>query len=392
MFATLPLCIAGARLIGIGVSIVLILLLTSACQPIQPPTAAAPVASSSPAEGTEDSATPASAEAASIAPTPKPTRRPRVKLDIVLEKLNSVALAGNLLGDPTERKIQVVLPQGYAESNKRYPVVYMLHGYTGNESYGFEGKSIYEQVLRNGEAKEMILVFPNADNRLEGSFYLNSPTIGDYETYISQEVVDYIDAHYRTLATRDSRGIAGCSMGGDGAIHLGLTYPDVFGVAAPMSGQYHWLNDLGWKNVDGFSKLPANDDEFQTLPIEIRWLTAIAAGAAPNADKPPFFLDMPWEIVNGAPQVLPEVREKIAAASPWADAADYSKQSQRLNSLLIYHGRLDAITPVEQVRAFDAYLTELGIKHDYLETDMGHCGDLAPVLSFMSEQLVAEEP
>ncbi len=89
----------------------------------------------------------------------------------------------------------------------------------------------------------MILVFPNASNKLGGSMYLSSPTIGDYETYLTRELVDFVDANYRTLAQRDSRGITGCSMGADGAMHLALKYPDVYSVAAPYSGTYDWAKD-----------------------------------------------------------------------------------------------------------------------------------------------------
>ena len=84
----------------------------------------------------------------------------------------------------------------------------------------------------------MILIFPDANNQLKGSIYLSSPTIGDYETYIAQEVVDLVDATYRTIPDRNSRGITGCSMGGDGSIYLALKYPGVFSVAAPASATY----------------------------------------------------------------------------------------------------------------------------------------------------------
>ena len=94
----------------------------------------------------------------------------------------------------------------------------------------------------------MIFIFPDASNQLKGSMYLSSPTIGDYETYITQELVELVDATYRTIPNRNSRGITGCSMGGDGSIYLALKYPGVFSAAAPASATYDWArNPIWWK-------------------------------------------------------------------------------------------------------------------------------------------------
>ena len=126
--------------------------------------------------------------------------------------------------------------------------MYVLHWYTGQAS-ALVGpiRQAYEATLRTGDPQEMIFVFPDANNRLGGSMYLSSPTIGDYETYITHELVDYIDANYRTIKNRVSRGITGCSMGGDGSICLALKYPDVFSVAAPVSGTYYSERDPTWR-------------------------------------------------------------------------------------------------------------------------------------------------
>ncbi len=119
----------------------------------------------------------------------------------------------------------------------------LVHGSVPD--HGRTVKDPYETALREGDVQEMIFVFPDAYNKLGGSLYLSSPTIGDYETYITRELVDAIDANYRTIKHRDSRGITGCSMGGDGSIYLALKYPDVFSVAAPFSATYDWARDPG---------------------------------------------------------------------------------------------------------------------------------------------------
>ena len=224
--------------------------------------------------------------------------------------------------------------------------------------------------------------------------YLSSPTIGDYETYLTKELVATIDASYRTIPSRESRGIMGCSMGADGAMHLALKYPDVYSVAAPYSGTYDWVKDpwleLGAK---GYQSEPEDFTEFQDLRIETRGEIALAAAVAPNPDKPPFFLDMPYATVDGTAQLAPGFVEKVSEASPVHDAKNYLNQSEHLRGILRYHGLHDDVAPVAIVRDFSARLTELGIEHEYLEVDAMHCNmDKEPILQFMSEQLVFEEP
>ena len=156
-------------------------------------------------------ATPTSPAAAEASPTPAAAG----KIETAEGKITSQALAGNLLGDPATRTYNVLLPPSYATSDKRYPVVYVLHWYTGDLlTYGrFDAGAVRDFATARAKVQEMIFVFPDASNMLGGSQYLSSPTIGDYETYITQELVDLVDATYRTIPDRNSRGITGCSMG-----------------------------------------------------------------------------------------------------------------------------------------------------------------------------------
>src|SRR5438270_3198575 len=85
-----------------------------------------------------------------------------------------------------------------------------------------------DQALSDGSTREMIVVMPDAYTRFKGSMYSSSVTTGDWEDYISQELVAYVDAHYRTIAAAASRGLAGHSMGGYGAIRVGMKHPEVF--------------------------------------------------------------------------------------------------------------------------------------------------------------------
>jgi len=309
--------------------------------------------------------------------------------------ITSQALANNLLGDSATRKYFVYLPPGYDTGDKHYPVVYVLHGFPFTASgYLQETAPMLDRLIAEGKVKPMILVYPDAINRLGGSIYRSSPTIGDYETYITKEFVHQIDSTYRTLPSRDSRGVMGCSMGGDGALHLALKYPDVFGVAAPMSANYGWEETL-WDNArSGFSRQPQKLSDVVSLGFSTQYIIAIAASTAANPDKPPFYLDMPFEIVDGEPRIVPEVFQKVNAVDPMNDVLRYLDQPIRLNRLLIYQdANLGALPEqveydLQAVRDFHATLKGLGIPHKYVEVEAAHCRfDFSPVLRFMGDNL-----
>jgi S-formylglutathione hydrolase FrmB len=127
-------------------------------------------------------------------------------------------------------KAVVIIPDDYANA-KALPVVYLLHGYSGKYSdwvikaKGFEKASDLYQV---------IIVCPDGNN----SWYWDSPVDSNYkyETYVSKELVNWIDSKYKTIKDRKGRGITGLSMGGHGALYLALKHQDVFGAAGSMSG------------------------------------------------------------------------------------------------------------------------------------------------------------
>jgi len=153
-------------------------------------------------------------------------------------KIHGTALEGNLEGDAVDRDVIVFLPPGYSkDKHRRYPVVYALHGYSiGAEQWTHEihVPQTIEGAFALG-AKEMIVVLPDSKTVHNGSMYSSSVTTGDFEKFISHDVVTYIDAHYRTIPNRESRGLAGHSMGGYGASRIGMKHPDVFGSLYIMS-------------------------------------------------------------------------------------------------------------------------------------------------------------
>ncbi len=153
-------------------------------------------------------------------------------------KIHGTALEGNLEGDAVDRDVIVFLPPSYQKDKKhRYPVVYALHGYSiGAEQWTHEIH--VPQTIEGAFAKgsqEMIVVLPDSKTIYNGSMYSSSVTTGDFEKFIYHDVVAYIDAHYRTIPDRTSRGLVGHSMGGYGASRIGMKHPEVFGALYIMS-------------------------------------------------------------------------------------------------------------------------------------------------------------
>jgi len=154
-------------------------------------------------------------------------------------KVHGKSLEGNLEGDTPDRDVWVYLPPSYAKNrNQRYPVVYLLHGYgIGVERWmtAFAIAEGADKAIAAGTMKEMILVNPDAHTKYDGSMYSASATTGDWETYIAEDLVAYMDSHYRTIPDRMSRGLGGHSMGGYGTVRIGMKRPDVFSSLYIMS-------------------------------------------------------------------------------------------------------------------------------------------------------------
>ena len=159
----------------------------------------------------------------------------QARLDWV--EVRSAAIEGNLEGNSANRKVLVVTPPGYDENpNKRYPVVYFLHGYWAPVEAQQQGFRLHEAVQAAAEAgNELIMVMPDGFSKLRGGFYSSSPTVGDYESFVVDDLVQWIDANYRTIPERASRGLAGHSMGGYGTARVAMKHPEVFSSIYMMS-------------------------------------------------------------------------------------------------------------------------------------------------------------
>lgn len=299
------------------------------------------------------------------------------------------ALAGNLLHESATRDVFVYLPPGYAaHPQRRYPVVYFLHGYslTAERWVGIlEWPERPDRAIRAGKAREMILVVPDTYTAYGGSMYSTSVDTGDWEHFIAHDLVHYIDGHYRTLATRASRGLAGHSMGGYGTMKIGMKNPDVYGALYAMSACCLMPRDP----ADGASaeaekiKTP---EEAAASPMQLRTLFASAAAWSPDPARPPFYFDLPRE--RGT--VRPDVMARWSANAPLAMVPQYVPQLRSYGALALDVGLKDTLLQSNQ--ELDAELTLLGVPHQFATYDGNHVDRITErvetlVLPFFSQHL-----
>jgi enterochelin esterase-like enzyme len=279
-------------------------------------------------------------------------------------KIHGAALEGNLEGNAVDRDAIVFLPPSYArEKSRRYPVVYALHGYSiGAEQWSGEIRvpQTIEGAFAQG-AGEMIVVLPDSKTGHNGSMYSSSVTTGDFERFVARDVVAFVDARYRTIPDRASRGLVGHSMGGYGATRIGMKHSDVFGSLYVMSpcclaprGAGPAGADLE-KTVAGM-KTPADGEG---LPFFARAQLATAAAWSPNPRNPPLYLDLPTK--DGVPQ--PDVLAKWAANSPLAFLDQYVGNLRQYRAIAIDVGDQDGLR-ADTLRLHEA-LDKYGIAHGF---------------------------
>jgi enterochelin esterase-like enzyme len=310
-------------------------------------------------------------------------------------KVHSTALEGNLIGDPADRDVTVYLPPSYQSNpDMRYPVLYMLHGFTDTDSkwFGWEDhwinlQTVIEQSLAAGLSKEMIVVMPNAYNSFKGSMYASSVTIGDWETFVSKELVRYIDANYRTLADKSSRGLAGHSMGGYGTLRLGMKYPDVYSAIYALSPCC--MDGGANTNAELITKLEAfTPDQLEKANFfEIATL-ATSAAFAPNPQDPPFYLDLPAK--NGEPRQ--DVINKIIANRTLSFVDQYILNIKKLKAIALDAGLQDRGIS-EATKTLHELLESYKIPHFYESYEGDHLNRIAEriqtkALPFFSKNLV----
>jgi S-formylglutathione hydrolase len=307
------------------------------------------------------------------------------------------SLEGNLEGDSPDREATVYLPPSYAGSPaRRYPVLYLLHGYGGRQdTFTARLANLAESHDRLAAAQgysEFIVVTPSAYTLHKGSMYSNSPTTGDWERFVAEDLVAYMDGHYRTLATRMSRGLAGHSMGGYGALRIGMKRPEVFHALYLMSSCCLGANRNPRPEAMAASEAIKTREQAEEAARAPGFgpSTSLASAAAwsPNPSNPPLFLDLP--VKDG--KVRPEIVAKWVANAPLETVSQHVEQLNRYYAIAIDIGLQDPL--LGSNKQLHEALTRLHVPHYYEEYEGDHTNKVREriernVLPFFSKNLAS---
>jgi len=298
----------------------------------------------------------------------------------------SSSLQNNALGDPVSRSIQIYLPPGYDANNNHYPVAYLLAGFVGT-GISFMNYSPWEEniqqrldrLISSSVCKPMMVVMPDCFTRYGGSQYLNSPSTGNYLSYLL-EIVTYIDENFRSIPDRDHRAIMGKSSGGYGAFMTAIQHPEVFGLVADHSGDKFFQKcyskellevpnllrrlDLSVILKDPTSYSPKGHDFFQLLSI-----AAMAACYSPNPDSDMGF-DLPVDTHTG--ELIQSVWDRWTAKDPVHILDNYQDALVSLKLLFFDCGNQDEYYLHFGSRLLEKRLHDHKIPHIYEEYDGGH--------------------
>jgi hypothetical protein len=220
------------------------------------------------------------------------------KSKLIVRELRSEAIAHNKVGVDPQRHFLVYLPADYDEASpRRYPVIYFLpNPFEGDYRFDFDhhdAQTLFDRAIAAGVITKFILVTVDMKTPLGTSWNANSSVTGNWEDFMIQELVPYIDANFKTLGNRDSRGIAGVFIGGYGAIRFGMRHPDVFGSVYAMhpvgtgTGVGVSMTLPKW---DILTSAKSMDDVKQDGRTQI--FATMFQAFLPNPDKPPLYIDL----------------------------------------------------------------------------------------------------
>jgi S-formylglutathione hydrolase len=302
----------------------------------------------------------------------------------------SPGLEGNLLGDDPAPLVRVHLPPGYeTEPDQRYPVVYLLHGYLGDATnMGYVANQV-DALVEAGTIEPLIIATPTAFNKYQGSFYTNSAVTGLWDDFITKDLVDYVDSNFRTLPQRESRGIAGYSMGGYGAIKLALLHPEVYGAAYAVSACCVSLEEQFMVQDRQHLLAAASATVFNGAHWLVKAQIAAAAAFSPNPEAEPFFADFPLA-EDGS--LRPDVWERWLQHDPLTLLATHASGLIDMR-LGLDVGESDNIATGSHT--FSEALTVMGVDHTFETYPGDHFSGIEGrvrnrVLPFMSDALRTE--
>ena len=296
---------------------------------------------------------------------------------LIDREIHSDNFAASKMATSPMRKLVIYLPAGYDESPQRYPVIYYLPNPLDDFRSDFDKrdfKGVMDRAIAGGTIAKFVLVSVDMSTPLGCSWYVNSPVTGNWEDFMIRELVPYVDANFKTMAQRDSRGIVGSFMGGYGAIRFGMRYPDVFGTVYALhpvgtgSGIQIMYSRPNW---DLLSKAKALDDlKGDGLSIIF---ASIFQAHLPDPEKAPLFVDLPAHRVGGELVIDTKLTERLRNNFFLESMIPaYAENLKTLRGLKFDWGRSDGNQDhVYSNQALTHKLNEFGIPHEAEEYNGG---------------------
>jgi S-formylglutathione hydrolase FrmB len=305
----------------------------------------------------------------------------------------SEVLKENPLKDPYQRPLWVYLPPGYVdEPDRRYPSIYLIQGMTGQldmwrnrSAFRKNFPELADELFAKGEAPPCILVWVDCWTSLGGSQFLDSAGTGRYHTYLCDEIVPWVDAHYRTLPEREHRGIAGKSSGGYGAMITPMLRPDLWGGLATHAGDalfetcylpefpasvralrdhYAGSFELFWKDFRSRPAFSRSSDH--TLLND--WCMAACYSADEDGT-----VRLPYDTTTG--MLIPEVWERWLAWDPVRMVPSHADALRSMKAIYIDAGRRDEFFLDLGAEAFRQALERIQVTNVFFELfDATHMG------------------
>lgn len=286
--------------------------------------------------------------------------------------MHSPAMEGNVEGNSAERTVLVVTPPGYdANPTKRYSVVYFLHGYWATPQM-YEDMAKFEDAVAGAakDGNEVILVMPDGHSKLKGGFYSNSPTVGNYQDFVGKDLVKWVDANYRTIASRGGRGLAGHSMGGYGTLRIGMTYPETFDSLFAMSSCCLSPMSMTAENAERIAKMTDED----VAKADFGGLAAVSTLAtwSPDPSNPPLYVDTG---LTAEGKIDPLVNAKLASNAMLAWVPWHLPALKSFDAIALDIGDKDFL--LAQNETLHAELTRYGVGHSWTTYDGDHGNRIA---------------
>lgn len=295
----------------------------------------------------------------------------------------SKVLQGNPLGDRHVRDLIAYLPPGYEESEKSYPTVYCLTGFTGRGKMLLNDNAFtpnlaerMDRLIAAGAIQPMIVVMPDCFTYYGGSQYINSTASGNYEDYLTEEIVPFVDENFRTIGARNARAVMGKSSGGYGSLIMGMRHADLFGLVCSTSGDSYfelcYIPDIpkAFRAIKGdpigfmkkfWAQEKKGKDDFPAVNI-----IGMSACYSPNGTG----FDLPFDLETG--EIREDVWAKWLEHDPVRLVEKHVENLKALKLLYIDAGTRDEFALDLGARILSKKLREFDVAHIHEEFEDGH--------------------